>query len=64
MTTCGVLVETGRPEPLDVVELGKRSAGARRAIGLIFVARLADEIGAVGEKQDAPEAGVREQPVG
>jgi hypothetical protein len=43
----GVLVETGRPEPLDIVELGKGTAGAGRAKILELVPRLAHQIGAV-----------------
>ena len=38
----GVLVETGGSEPLDIVELGKRPAGAGRAKILELVPRLAD----------------------
>ena len=58
-----ILVEAGRAEFLDVVDFGKRTSRAGRAVGEIFVARLADEVGAIGEEQDAPEASVGQQPV-
>jgi hypothetical protein len=51
----GVLVEPGGPEPLDVVELGERSARAGRAKILELVPGLADEVGAIGEEQNPPE---------
>ena len=57
------LIEPGRPELLDVVKLGEGASRPRRPIGEIFVARLTDEIGAVGEKEDAAELSVRKQPV-
>jgi hypothetical protein len=61
MTT--VLVETRGPQPPDVVELGKRPAGAGRAKILELMPRLADQIGAVGEKQHTPELRMLQEPM-
>ena len=58
-----ILVEARRAKLLHIVDFGKRSSGSGRAISEIFVAGLAHQIGAVGEKQNALEPGVREQPV-
>ncbi len=57
------VVEARRAELLDVVDFGKRPSGAGRPVREIFIARLAHEIGAVGQKQDTLEPGMRQQPV-
>ncbi len=59
----GILVETGGPEPLDIVELGKRPAGAGRTKILELVPGLAHQVGAVGEEQNAPELRMLQQPM-
>jgi hypothetical protein len=58
-----VLVESGRPEPLHIVKLGKRAAGAGRAKILELMPRLADQISAVSEEENAPELCMLEQPM-
>jgi hypothetical protein len=59
----GVLVETSRPEPPNIVEFGKRAARTGRAKVLELVPSLAHQICAIGEKQYTPELRVLQEPM-
>jgi hypothetical protein len=48
---------------LDIVELGKRPAGAGWAEILELVPCLADQIGTISEKQNAPELRMLQEPM-